>query len=194
MGNLILASGSPYRQELLKRIASKFQVIVPQVDEDAVKQSGLSPVDVATCLARMKAAAVAADHPDAVVIGSDQLVDLNGRILCKPGTAERACQQLQDMSGQSHRLLTAVCVMGPGPGQERCFLQETVLWMRPLDHEEISAYVSRDQPLDCAGSYRIEAAGISLFEKIDTGDFTAIMGLPLIQLAAELRALCVRLL
>ncbi|MEN9553891.1 MAG: hypothetical protein RLZZ232_177 [Planctomycetota bacterium] len=194
MGNLILASGSPYRQELLKRIASNFQVIVPQVDEDSVKQSGLSPVDVASCLARMKAAAVAADYPDAVVIGSDQLVDLNGRILGKPGTAERACQQLQDMSGQSHRLLTAVCVMGPGHGQDRCFLQETVLWMRPLDHQEISAYVSRDQPLDCAGSYRIEAAGISLFEKIDTGDFTAIMGLPLIQLAAELRALGVRLL
>ena len=192
MGKLILASGSPYRRELLKRLVSDFEVVVPDVDEEAVKDSGLPPADVACRLALMKATAVAELRPGAIVIGSDQLVDLDGRILGKPHTAERACQQLLDMAGRHHRLLTAVCVTGPHGVTQ--FIEETGLWMRTLETHEAEAYVLKDQPLDCAGSYRIEAAGIGLFERIETSDFTAIMGLPLMRLASVLRAIGCRLL
>lgn len=191
MGKLILASGSPYRQELLKRLVSDFEVVVPNVDEDLVKDSGLSPLDVACRLARMKATAVAEQHPGAIVIGSDQLVDLGGRILGKPHTVERACQQLLEMSGRYHRLLTAVCIIGPGGVTQ--FFAETGLWMRTLEEHEAAAYVRKDNPLDCAGSYRIEGGGIALFEKIETTDFTAIMGLPLMELGAVLRAMSLTL-
>ncbi len=187
MPPVILASGSPYRKELLARLISDFRCISPSVDEDSVKDSGLSPDQTAQKLARLKAETVAALHSDAIVIGSDQVADLNGQILGKPHTVERACQQLQRMSGVSHRLVTAFCL---------CFQQQriefssiTTLHMRSLTNEEIERYVVKDQPLDCAGSYRIEAAGIGLFEQIQTEDFTSIIGLPLIRLTTELRRL-----
>lgn len=183
--SVVLASGSRYRQELLTRLLDKFDCCPPDVDEDVVKQSGLSPSATAEELARRKAAWAATKYPDRVIIGSDQLVDLEGRILGKPGTAERARSQLAMLSGRPHRLLTAVCVRGPERSIE--FLDTTTLWMRNLTMGEIAACVERDQPLDCAGSYRIEGRSISLFERIDCSDQSAIMGLPLLKLSAVLR-------
>lgn len=184
MPDVILASGSPYRRELLSRLISDFQCIAPNVDEEALKSSGLEPDEIAQRLASAKAEAIAANHPDAIVIGSDQVADLNGQLLGKPHTVEQACLQLSLMSGGKHHLITAVCL---------CFQQQriefrciTTLWMRTLSAQEILRYVQRDQPLDCSGSYRIEAAGIGLFERMETEDFTSIIGLPLIQLTTEL--------
>lgn len=187
---VVLASSSRYRQELLARILPDFRSCSPQVDEEAVKHSGLSPQAVAIELAGRKAEWVAERFPGSIVIGSDQLVDLDGRIFGKPGTAERARAQLAMFSGRQHRLLTAVCVRGPERTVE--FLHETMLWMRNVTMAEISACVERDQPLDCAGSYRIEGAGISLFERIECSDQTAIIGLPLLRLSAVLREMGVR--
>jgi septum formation protein len=188
--SVVLASSSRYRQELLTRLLRNFSCCAPEVDEDTVKQSGLPPQAVAEELARRKAEWVAERYPGSVVIGSDQLVDLDGCIFGKPGSAERARAQLAAFSGRRHRLLTAVCVRSPQRTVE--FLDETVLWMRTVTMGEISACVERDQPLDCAGSYRIEGCSVSLFERIECSDQTAIMGLPLLRLSAVLRDLGVR--
>jgi len=184
---LILASGSTYRRELLSRIVSSFDTQIPGVDEDAIKNSGRSPLQTACTLASMKADTVAALNPSAIVIGSDQLVDLNGVILGKPGTPEQCCRQLTAMSGRTHRLITAVCVRTDTHSFE--FTELTELQMHSLSPAEIQRYVERDAPIDCAGSYRIEAAGIALFRAIRTTDSTAIIGLPLLRLSRILREL-----
>lgn len=187
MTQVILASGSPYRKELLNRLLNEFRCISPEIEEDDFKKPGRSPEAVAQVLARAKAETVAAAEPESIVIGSDQVADLNGRILGKPKTFENACEQLRQMSGNTHQLVTAVCLCF---GDQRIeFSCITSLVMRSLNPEEIHRYVSKDMPLDCAGSYRIEAAGISLFERVETDDFTSIIGLPLIQLTSELRRL-----
>ena len=184
---LILASGSEYRRELLRRLVCEFESIAPEIDELSFHAASASPELLATRLAFEKSAAVFEQHSDAVVIGSDQLVDLAGTVLGKPGTFDAAVSQLMTMSGRQHRLLTAVCVHSPAGRIE--FLNETWLQMRALSHHEAVRYVERDQPLDCAGSYRIESLGIALFENIRTDDATAIMGLPLIRLSQVLRDL-----
>ncbi len=185
MSEIILASTSVYRRELLNRLLSSIRCIAPEVDELAFHTDQITPSELATRLAREKGNAVAAGCPDAIVIGSDQLVDLEGVVLGKPGTAAAAVSQLMAMSGRTHRLLTAVCVIGPDRTLE--FFNETQLHMRALTEQEAARYVERDSPLDCAGSYRIESLGISLFDRIQTDDFTAIMGLPLIRLSQVLR-------
>ena len=124
---------------------------------------------------------------ESIVIGSDQLVDLDRTVLGKPGSVPAAVDQLMSMSGKTHRLVTAVCVACSGQNVE--FTNVTTLTMRTLTRGEATRYVERDQPIDCAGSYRIESLGIALFERIDTTDFTSIMGLPLIQLSSVLRDL-----
>jgi septum formation protein len=185
LAGLILASTSSYRKVLLERLRIPFLAAASGVDEDSYHQAGLSPSELARTLAHAKASAVLNRFPDATVIGSDQLIDLDGSVLGKPGTAEKAVSQLQFMAGRSHRLLTAVSVISRN--REHLFLNESRLWMRPLTLEEITRYVENEKPLDCAGSYKIEEAGISLFDRIECSDFTAITGLPLIELSAELR-------
>jgi septum formation protein len=184
---IVLASSSKYRRELLQRLVPEFRWQSPDVDEDSFLFSGVVPESLAAILAGAKAEAVAKNHPDAVVIGSDQLADLNGEILGKPGSRDAAIAQLTRMSGQSHRLITAVCVIAPESRFD--LLHITTLTMRRLSREEIERYVDRDQPIDCAGSYKIECLGISLFDHIETTDFTSIMGLPLIPLGKHLRSL-----
>lgn len=184
---LILASSSKYRRELLSRLVSDFTSVSPEVDESSFHAISASPEHLATRLALEKARVVFEQHSNAVVIGSDQLVDLDRTVLGKPGTSEAAIVQLMAMSGKQHRLLTAVCVLSPAGQIE--FLNETRLQMRSLSHSEAERYVALDQPLDCAGSYRIESLGIALFESIRTDDSTAIMGLPLIRLSQVLRDL-----
>lgn len=185
---ILLASSSRYRRELLGRLLSNFDSVSPDVDEQAYHDLEESPDSLAQRLAGEKTLAVARRFPDAIVIGSDQLVDMNGEVLGKPGTVPVAVKQLLAMSRRTHRLLTAVCIAAPDTPLIS-FMNETRLTMRHLSAEEALRYVERDQPLDCAGSYKIESLGISLFESIETEDFTAIMGLPLIQVSQTLREL-----
>lgn len=187
MADLVLASTSPYRRELLARLRLAFTCEPPGVDEDTVKRTLRDPAAVVAELARQKARAVAARRPGAIVIGSDQCACLAGTMLDKSGTVAAAVAQLQRLSGRTHQLHTAVAIVHPAGLVE--WTDVTRLSMRPLSIAEIDRYVAAEQPLDCAGSYKIEGLGITLFERIDSGDQTAIQGLPLLRLAAELRAL-----
>lgn len=184
MPPLILASTSRYRKELLARLGLDFVCEAPGVDEDALKADGLEPRVLAETLAEAKARAVAARHPDAVVIGSDQLAHLDGRVLGKPGTAEAAQVQLASLAGRTHELVTAVCIIHPG-GVER-ITDFAHLSMRPLAPAALARYVAADRPLDCAGAYKLECRGIALFSSIACADHTAITGLPLIWTAGVL--------
>lgn len=187
MPTLVLASTSVYRRELLDRLGLEVTATAPNCDEEALKDQALSPVQLAAHLARAKAASVAPRWPDAYIIGSDQLVELDGEVLGKPGSAEQAIAQLDRLQGRSHHLITAFALLHPdGPVTEH--IDRHVLHMRALSLTEIKRYVAADRPLDCAGSYKIEARGIALCERIEGADFTAIMGLPLIALTTALRS------
>ena len=187
MADLILASTSKYRRELLTRLKLPFETVAPGVDEVAVKAAGGPAREVVEELARRKAEAVRRLRPSDVVIGSDQAAVLDGEVLDKPGTEANALAQLRSLRGRRHQLITAVAVAHPG-GIER-FTDVTNLTMRRLTDEEITRYVRAEMPLDCAGSYKIEGLGVTLFEQIETRDHTAIVGLPLAQLSDTLRDL-----
>ena len=184
---LILASTSPYRQELLKRLGVPFRCRPPMVDEADLKAVLVEPQALAEHLARAKAASLAALEPAAIIIGGDQLVECEGRIFGKPGSTERAVEQLVRMAGRSHRLITALAVHYRG--ETIIHTDVTTLSMRRLDRAAIERYVASDRPLNCAGSYKWEQRGIVLFERIESEDQTAIMGLPLIALTAILHKL-----
>jgi len=186
MAPLILASTSRYRRALLDRLGVPYQAEAPRCDEEALKQPGMAPQALAEYLAEAKAASVAELFPDAVVIGSDQLVALDEEMLGKPGTAAAAVAQLERLAGRSHRLITALVVAGPD-GARRRHTDVTTLVMRRLDRAALERYVAADQPLDCAGAYKLECRGIALFERIDSADHSAITGLPLIALSGILR-------
>jgi septum formation protein len=188
---LILASTSPYRRTLLERLGVPFRCLPPRFDEAAFPADGLGPRTLAEALAAEKALSVETDAPDAVIIGSDQLVSLDGTIYGKPGTAAKAVEQLVSMSGRSHQLFTALAVRHLGRTIRH--VDVTVLRMRSLEPEAIGRYVERDRPYDCAGSYKLEAAGITLFDRIETEDHTAITGLPLVALTTILRGLGYRI-
>jgi septum formation protein len=181
---LVLASTSKYRGELLSQLGWEFEACAPGVDEEKVKETGLAPRELALMLSQMKAHAVFVKYPQSCVIGSDQVCTLEGNIFDKPGTIERAAQQLCLMQGKAHELLTAVTVLYPG-GIE-AFVNRTVLHMRPLTLAQIHDYLKQDTPLDCAGSYKLESAGIKLFSHIEMSDHTAIIGLPLVQLTSTM--------
>ncbi|WP_417391927.1 Maf family protein [Gimesia sp.] len=181
---LILASTSPYRAQQLNRMGLKFETCDPKVDEDLFKQAGFTPETLAEVLALEKAKAVAQQNPQAVVIGGDQLVSFGNRILGKPGTEELAIEQLQSMQGQSHLLITAIAVLGPDFLETH--INQTTLKMRELSKSAIERYVRFDQPLNCAGAYKLESQGITLFEEIQSIDHSAITGIPLIALTSLL--------
>ena len=187
MANLILASTSKYRRELVARLRLPFETVAPGVDEAVIKAAGGPAREVVEELARRKAEAVRPLRPSDVVIGSDQAAVLDGQVLDKPGTEANAVAQLRSLRGRRHQLITAVAVAHPG-GVER-FTDVTNLTMRRLSDEEITRYVRAELPLDCAGSYKIEGLGVTLFEQIETRDHTAIVGLPLAQLSEALRTL-----
>ena len=182
---LILASTSPYRRQLLERLGLDFTVEAPDVDEAAVP--GEIATERALRLAAAKADAVSVRHPGAVVIGSDQVAAAGGAILDKPGTVERACEQLQHLSGSQARFHTACAVRWHNTGFHVNHLQTVIVTVRDLSPEEIKGYVSREQPLNCAGSFKSEGLGIALFSRVDSEDPTALVGLPLIWLAGALR-------
>ena len=182
--DLVLASTSRYRRELLARLATYFRTLAPAVDETA--HAGETPLALARRLAEAKASAVAALAPGAFVIGSDQVADCDGALLGKPGDAARACEQLRRCAGRSVSFHTALCLIDPA-GTARSDIDTTRVFFRPLSEDEIARYVAREQPFDCAGSFKAESLGIALFEKIESNDPTALIGLPLIALCRLLR-------
>ena len=183
---LVLGSTSRYRRELLQRLGLPFTVAAPDVDETPLQ--GEAPRALALRLALAKAHAVAAQHPDAVVIGSDQVADLRGQPLGKPGTHERASAQLQRMSGETVIFQTAVAVVCAATGFEQVDLAPVEVRFRTLTGDEIERYLHAEQPYDCAGSAKSEGLGISLLDAILSDDPTALVGLPLIRTCRMLRA------
>ena len=183
---LILGSTSVYRRELLERLRIPFSVESPHVDESPLP--GELPATLACRLALAKAQAVAERFPDAVVIGSDQVADLDGVALGKPGTHARALLQLRQMSGQVVIFQTAVAVVCKQSGFSQESLALVKVKFRELSDAEIENYLQAEQPYDCAGSAKSEGLGIALLERIDNDDPTALVGLPLIRTAALLRA------
>jgi septum formation protein len=182
---LILGSTSRYRRELLARLGLPFSVVAPQVDETA--RAGERPAELALRLALEKARAVAALHPDAVVIGADQVADLDGEAIGKPGDHERAVAQLRRMSGHRVVFQTALAVVRPAVGFERALLAAVQVRFRILSDAEIEHYLRREQPYDCAGSAKSEGLGVALLEAIESDDPTALVGLPLIRTCMLLR-------
>jgi septum formation protein len=182
---LILASTSPFRRELLERLGLVFTVESPDVDEAHLQ--GEPPTERALRLAAAKAEAVALRHPAAVVIGSDQVAAAGGVILDKPGTVERAQQQLRHLSGSQARFHTACAVRWHNTGYSVNHLETVTVAVRDLTAAEIENYVAREQPLNCAGSFKSEGLGIALFSRIESEDPTALVGLPLIWLSGALR-------
>jgi septum formation protein len=183
----VLASTSRYRASLLERLGVPFTAAAPLCDEEALKDPRLPLDHLALKLARAKARSLGSHHPDAFVLGGDQIADLDGEILDKPYTRPAAIAQLSRLSGRSHRLWTALVLRGPD-GEEQAHIDLHTITLRRLEHDEIARYVDADQPLDCAGSYKIEGRGITLVEQIDGADFTAITGMSLIALTTMLRA------
>ena len=183
---LILGSSSRYRREMLQRLRLPFDVLSPDVDESPL--SGESPRDLACRLALAKAHAVAAMRPEAVVIGSDQVADLNGLPLGKPGTHERATTQLRQMRGQTVIFQTAVAVVCAATGFAQMDIAPVKVTFRDLSDAEIEAYLLAEQPYDCAGSAKSEGLGIALLARIENDDPTALVGLPLIRTCNLLRA------
>lgn len=181
---LILASTSKYRRELLSQLGLPFESVAPGVDEDKIKQQAFSPLELALELSKLKALAVACKYPQACIIGSDQVCNLDGLILDKPGSIAKATEQLAELQGKTHELITAVTLVHP-KGIES-FVNTTTLHMRPLSLAQIHHYIKADEPLDCAGSYKLESQGIKLFDHIEMTDHTAIIGLPLIELTTSL--------
>ena len=183
---LILGSTSRYRRELLQRLHLPFEVVAPDVDETPFP--GEAPSALALRLALAKAHAVAQRHPNAVVIGSDQVADLAGEPLGKPGTHERAVAQLQRMRGQTVVFQTALAVVCLATGFAQQDLAPVRVRFRDLSDAEIDRYLRIEQPYDCAGSAKSEGLGIALLDAIDSDDPTALVGLPLIRTCRLLRA------
>ncbi len=183
MARLVLASTSPYRRELLARLRLPFEVARPDTDE--APHPGEAPADLAQRLAAAKAAAVAKQFPGAWVLGSDQVAELDGAPLGKPGGRERAIAQLSAMSGREVAFRTAVCLAGEG--SRHSALDTTRVRFRVLEAGEIARYVDAELPFDCAGSFKSEGLGIALFESIESRDPTGLVGLPLIATARLLR-------
>ena len=182
---LILASTSRYRRELLGRLRLPFNVVSPDVDESALP--GETPAALARRLALAKAQAVAAKHPLAVVIGSDQVCELDGQAIGKPGNHERARAQLARLSGRVATFHTAVAVVCHGRAFEQVDMASVQVHFRVLSNAHIEHYLRLEEPYDCAGSAKCETLGIALLQRIDSDDPTALIGLPLIRTAQLLR-------
>lgn len=182
---LILASSSVYRKELLTRLGLPFETLSPEIDETPL--SGESPYDLSVRLAREKALAVRALRPDAVIIASDQVCELNGKPLGKPGIFDRAREQLRAMAGREAVYHTALCVID-AQGTVRECVSDTVVTMRELTDEAIDDYLMREKPFSCAGSAKIERLGIALMKSVKSDDPTSLIGLPLMRLTSFLIA------
>jgi len=182
---VILASSSPWRRQLLRQIGIRFEATSPDVDE--TPEPGETSIALARRLARMKAESVASAWPDAVVIGSDQVADVNGALLGKPGTAQRAIEQLQMQSGQEVHFHTGLCVFAPNFDSPRVHVETVTTQFRDLSLEEIQRYVRAEDVTATAGSMKSEGLGITLTSRMHSNDPSALVGLPLIALCEMLR-------
>ncbi|MCR9205212.1 MAG: Maf family protein [Halobacteriovoraceae bacterium] len=187
MKKILLASTSPYRAALLERLCLSFDTQNSNVDEDSFKAQISDPKKLTETLAKEKARSVLEKNPSALVIGGDQVSLFNNEVLGKPGTPENAVEQLLKLQGNTHELVTSTCILLEDI--EVLWTEITSLTMRPLTEKECLSYVKKDNPIQCAGSYKMECLGISLFEKIKGEDQSSIVGLPLIRLTTELRKL-----
>ncbi|MEM1411638.1 MAG: nucleoside triphosphate pyrophosphatase [Pseudomonadota bacterium] len=183
---LILASGSSSRSELLGRLGIPFEVVPADLDETPLADE--TPTELVERLSREKARVVARQHPEALVIGSDQVAVFEGTPTGKPLSAKSARSALRRFSGETVVFLTGVCLLRAFDRSESYHLDRTTVQFRSLNDAEIARYVERDDPLHCAGSFKVESLGPSLFESIDSTDPTALPGLPLIRLSEQLRA------
>jgi len=186
VARIVLASTSRYRRELLERLRLPFDVVAPEVDE--VPMPGETPRATAIRLAQAKALAVHARNEDAVVIGSDQVAELDGEALGKPLRHERALEQLERMQGRAVVFHTALALAGPGIDELQVDSVPTTVHFRRLTRDDLTRYLEIDQPYDCAGSAKIESLGIALVERVESSDPTALIGLPLIRLTSMLIA------
>ncbi len=185
--HILLGSGSRYRAQLLDRLGLTFDTAKPHCDEAAFDAE--LPADLAQRLAHTKAKSLLDAHPQAIIIGSDQVAAVGDTHLGKPGTPAVAREQLHKMTGQSIVFHTALCVIDGSSGQTLQGIDQTTVKLRPLSDQEIDRYVDAEMPLDCAGSFKVEKLGISLFESVRSEDPTALIGLPLIMLSQFLRQL-----
>jgi len=181
---ILLASSSPYRRGLLDRFLAEFEAVSPDVDESNNRELG--PGELARHLARAKAEAVSASSRNALIIGADQLAVLEGHVLGKPGSHQKAVEQLLAASGKSVTFLTAVCMLDPVTRKRYEHTDETVVHFREFDRRLAEAYLRLDEPYDCAGSFKLEGAGFLLFESVKTDDPTALIGLPMIWISDRL--------
>lgn len=184
--NIILASGSRYRRELLERLGVAFKAWSPHVDESSL--AGEKPCDTAVRLARSKAEAATAQWPRALIIGSDQVADLAGKAIGKPGSLDNARRQLRELSGKAVLFHTALCVLNAASTRRQECLVTTDVVFRDFGEAEIDRYLAREPAFDCAGSAKSEGLGIALLTRLGGEDPTALVGLPLIALSSMLRA------
>ncbi len=184
MTQIILASKSPYRKNLLSQILDQFECVNSQIDEAILKNQIKEPVELSVKLSQEKAIKVQERHKDSIIIGSDQVCYFNNQILGKPKTQSNAERMLNEMQGSSHQLITSYAIYKDSKIITHTNI--TTLTMRTLTPQQVLDYIKQDSPLDCAGSYKLEQKGIALFEKVETCDHTAIIGLPLIQLTTDL--------
>jgi septum formation protein len=182
---IVLASTSPYRRELLARLGLPFAVASPETDESPLPEE--KPTATALRLAEAKARAVAPRHPGALVIGSDQVAEMGGRIFGKPGDHQRAKDQLRQLSGRTVNFFTAICLLDTRTGDAEVVGVPTEVGFRDLDEDTIERYLAREPAYDCAGSAKSEGLGIALLERIEGQDPNALVGLPLIALCTLLR-------
>ncbi|MDH5691734.1 MAG: Maf family nucleotide pyrophosphatase [Gammaproteobacteria bacterium] len=185
MPQLVLASTSKYRKGLLDRLGIPFDMVSPGVDE--TPQADETPTDLALRLARQKALAVAEDHPESVIIGSDQVASFDGKSLSKPLTRDKALAQLKMLSGKSVEFHSALCVYTASAGKAQVELETTIVHFKTLTEQEILSYIEKEPSFDCVGAFKSESLGICLCERIENNDPTALVGLPLIRLSRMLK-------
>ncbi len=182
---LVLASSSPFRKALLEKLQLPFETDSPEVDETPVENES---IEAMVCrLAELKARALAAKYPDALIIGSDQSAALHGNVLNKPGSYEVAFEQLRAASGQSVTFYTGLCLLNSKSGQAETLCEPFIVKFRDLSDSEIENYLKQEEPYNCAGSFKSEALGISLFESLNGKDPNTLIGLPLIELCRMLK-------
>ena len=185
MRTIVLASTSPYRLQLLRQLGVPFQVAAPAFEETIAQ--GVAPELLVKHLACQKALSLRERHPEALIIGADQVfIDPRQRILGKPGTPDRACEQLREMAGKSHTFFTGVSVLDAVTGESITDFATYTVKLRPLSDAQIRRYVELENPVDCAGSFKIEGLGVALMERMEGDDYTTLIGLPLIKLTGML--------
>ena len=185
MRQIVLASTSPFRRELMERLGIPFETAEPLFEE--IMEPGEEPGDLVKRLALGKAMSLAPTYPDALIIGADQVFVAGGEIVGKPGSVERAREQLRMMSGGTHTFHTGLAVVDTASGVTHTVAVPFTVTLRDLTDGEIDEYIRRDDPLSCAGSFKIEGLGIALMERLEGDDFTSLIGLPLIALVSILR-------